>query len=45
MVDLSTKDNLTLAKRLRDGLKRSVYWNNYQTIPAKLINQGTNIYE
>ena len=23
----------------------SVYWNNYQTIPAKVINYDTNIYE
>ena len=30
---------------LSDGFKRSVYWNSYQTIPAKVLNQGTNIYE
>ena len=28
-----------------NGFKRSVYWNNYQTIPAKVINQETRIYE
>ena len=22
-----------------------VYWNNYQTIPAKVIEKGKNIYE
>ena len=30
---------------MSDGFKRFVYWNSYQTIPAKVINQGTNIYE
>ena len=30
---------------LSDGFKRFVYWNSYQTIPAKVLNQGTNIYE
>ena len=43
IVTLSTKDNLT--KQLNDGFKRSVYWNSYQTIPAKVLNQGTSIYE
>ena len=27
---------------LKDQL---VYWNNYQTIPAKVIEKGKNIYE
>ena len=45
IVTLSTKDNVNLIKQLRDGFKRSVYWNNYQTIPAKVINKETNIYE
>ena len=45
IVTLSTKNNVNSAKQLSDGLKRSVYWNNYQTIPAKVINQGTNIYQ
>ena len=45
IVTLSTKDNVNLTKQLSDGVKRSVYWNNYQTIPAKVINKGTNIYE
>ena len=35
IVTLSTKDNVNLTKQLADGFKRSVYWNNYQTIPAK----------
>ena len=45
IVTLSTKDKINLTKKLSNGLKRSVYWNNYQTIPAKAINQGTNKYE
>ena len=45
MVTLSTEDNVNLEKQLSNGFERYVYWNNYQTIPAKVINQGTNIYE
>ena len=45
IVTLSTKDNANLAKQLNNGFKRSVYWNSYQTIPAKVFNQATNIYE
>ena len=45
IVTLSNKDNVDLKKQLSDGFKRSVYWNNYQTIPRKAINQGTNIFE
>ena len=45
IVTLSTKDNVNLTKQLNDGFKRSVYWNNYQTIPAKVIEKGKNIYE
>ena len=39
------KDNVILTKQLSEGFERSVYWNNYQTISAKVINQGTNINE
>ena len=42
---MSPKDNVNLTKQLINGFKRSVYWNNYQTIPTKVINQGTNIFE
>ena len=42
---LSTKDNVNLTKQLTDEFKRSFYWNSYQTIPAKVLNQETNIYE
>ena len=45
IVTLSIKDNVNLTKQLNDGFTRSVYWNNYKTVPVKLINQGTNIYE
>ena len=41
---LSTKDNVNLTK-LSDRFKRSVYWNNYQTIPAKVIDNETKIHE
>ena len=45
IVILSTKDNVKLGKQLSDGFKRSVYWIEYKTIPTKVINDGTNIYE
>ena len=34
-----------MTKQLSEGFKRSVYWNNYQTIPTKVINKKTSIYE
>ena len=36
-------ENLT--KQLTEGFNRSVYWNSYQTKPAKVIEEGKNIYE
>ena len=42
---LSTDDNVKLAKQLNDGFKHFVYWNKYKTIPAKIINNETNIYK
>ena len=45
IVALSIKDNVNLTKQLSDGFKRSVYQNNYQTIPAKVIENGKNMYE
>ena len=45
IVTLSIKDNVNLTKQLSNRLKRSAYWNSYQTIPAKVINKGTNVYE
>ena len=45
IVTLSTKDSASLAKQLNDGFERSVYWNSYETKPAKVIEQGKNLYE
>ena len=45
IVALSTKDNVNIVRQLSDGYKRSVYWNSYQSILTKVLNQGTNIYE
>ena len=45
IVTLSTKDSANLAKQLNEGFKRSVYWNIFKTQPAKVIEQGKNIYE
>ena len=45
VVALSTKDSANLTKQLNKGFKRSVYWNSYETKPAKVIEQGKNIYE
>ena len=45
IVTLSTKDSTNLVKQLNEGFKRSVYWNSYETKPAKVIEQGKNIYE
>ena len=42
IVTLSTKDNVNLTKQLSDGFKTSAYWNNYQTIPAKVIEKRKN---
>ena len=43
VVTLPTKDKVNLTKKLSGGSKRSVYWNNYQTIPAKVINNETSV--
>ena len=45
IVTLSTKDSVNLTKQLREGFKRSVYWNNYLTNPAIVIEKGKSIYE
>ena len=34
-----------LTKQLSDGFKRFIYWNSYQTIPAKMIEKEKNIYK
>ena len=45
IVNLSTKDSANLTKQLNEGFKRPVYWNSYETKPAKVIEQGKNLYE
>ena len=45
IVSLSTKDSANFTKHLNEGFKRSVYWNNYETRPANIIEHGKNIYE
>ena len=34
-----------MTKQLSDGLKRSAYWNSYQTKPEKVIEKGINVYD
>ena len=45
IVTLSTRDSAKLAKQLNEGFKRSVYWNSYETKPAKVIEKVKTIYE
>ena len=45
IVTLSTKDIVNLIKQVSDAFKRSVYWNSYQTFPAKVLNYGIKMYE
>ena len=45
IVTLSTKDSANLTKQLSEWFKRSFHWNSYETKPAKVIEQGKNIYE
>ena len=40
IVILSTIDGTNLTKQLNEGFKRSVYWNSYETKPAKVIRKG-----
>ena len=40
VVPLSIEDNAKLTKLLRNGFKRSVYWNKYKVIPNKIYNQN-----
>ena len=34
-----------MTKPFNGGFKRSVYWSSYETKPAKVIEQGKNIYK
>ena len=45
IVIFCTKDRANLTKQLSEGFKRSVYWNSYETKPAKVIENGKNLYE
>ena len=45
IVTLSTKDSTILIKQLSKGFKNSVYCNSYETKPAKVIEQGKNLFE
>ena len=45
IVTLSTKDSASLEKQLNEGFGRSIYWNSYETKPAKVIEQGENLYK
>ena len=45
IVTLFTKDSAYLTKQLSEAFKRPVYWNSYETKPAKVIEQGKTIYE
>ena len=45
IVTLSTKNNVNLSKQSTNGFKRYVFWSEYQSIPAKVKNNGINIYE
>ena len=45
IVTLSTKDSANLTKLINEGFKRSLYWNNCEARPVKVIEQGTNIYK
>ena len=45
IVTLPTTDSASLAKQLNEGFERSVYWNSYETKPAKVIEQGENLYK
>ena len=45
IVTQSTKDIVNLTKQLSEGFKRSVYWNSYQTKPAKVIEKGKNLHK
>ena len=44
IVTLSSKDNVNLTKQLSQRFKISVYWNSYQTKPAKVIEKGKILY-
>ena len=45
LVTLSTEDNVKLTKKLNEGFKRPVYWNEYQTrIESKEVEDNLAIF-
>ena len=42
-VTLSMEENASLSKLLREGFKRSIYWNKYKVIPSKTYNEDQYI--
>ena len=45
IVTLNSKDSVNLINQLSEGFRRSVYSNNYQSKPAKVIEKVKNLYE
>ena len=45
IITLSAKDIVKLSKLLGEGFKRSIYWNQYKTIPNKTYNANGYIKE
>ena len=41
---MSTKNGVNLKRQLRQGFKRSVYWNSSQRKPAKVIEEWKSLY-
>ena len=41
---MSTKNGENLKRQLRQGFKRSVYWNSSQRKPAKVIEEWKRLY-
>ena len=41
---MSTKNGVNLKRQLRQGFKRSVYWNSSQRKPAKVIEEWKRLY-
>ena len=39
---LSAEDNVKLSKLLREGFKRSIYWNEYKVTDNKVVEIATN---
>ena len=42
IVTLSSEENVKLSKLLSKGFKRPIYWNEYKTIPNKIVEIAAN---